>query len=165
MRKGIGIALLSLGLGGCAALHPGLSGSRDAGAAKSALANATHVMQLPASQQRAACASARKQLGSTPPPSASDGLSLVALGLAVPACLAPADIQRLLRRLPKSALVEYLRLLAARQANDEQALLQAQDKITSLQTKIKALTLIEQQLNQVNNLELRHPGQSKTSPR
>lgn len=92
-------------------------------------------------------------------------LTLAALGVAVPGCLQPDDVLGLLKRLPDSPLAAYLRAVAGRQAAEHGAFVRAQDKISSLEAKLKALTRIEQQINQVKDREFQDQSQGKTAPR
>lgn len=159
------VALLaSLLLGGCAGLPMG--GGQASGTAQeqsALLRQAAEVAALPSAQQQIVCAEAQARLQDRH--TDETRLTLAAMGVVVPDCLSPGDVSGLLKGLPDSPLAAYLGALAARQTAQRQALAQAQDKVSSLQAKLKALTRIEQQINQVKDRELQDRGQGKTAPR
>lgn len=180
MRRTLVVATTLLCLGGCASLRTYLpesaapaaaSGGQTAAATTSALSasqgevlrQAVHAAGLSPTQQQVMCAEAQSRLQGSG--SGQDRLGLAAMGLAVPDCLPTADVQGLLKRTPESPLASYLKVIADRQAADRKTLQQNSAKITSLEAKLKALTHIEQQLNQVKDRELQNQSQGTTSPR
>lgn len=163
MKRLIAVGVAALWLAGCANLRAPTTSAPTAGTQSSVLRQASHLAALPPGQQQVVCAEARMRLQDRT--SGDVRLTLAALGVAVPGCLAPEDVQGLLKQLPDSPLAAYLRVVADRQAVDREAFAQALDKVSSLEAKLKALTRIEQQLNQVKDRELQDQGQGKTAPR
>lgn len=160
------VLVLAIGLGGCANLPFGVKAPSTA--ANSALARAVRLAGQPPERQRVVCADARKRLQGRRN-TAEARFSLAVMGIVVPGCLAPDDVRGLLKGSPDTPLAAYLRVLFDLQSAQRQRLAQMRDKVASLQAKLKAMTRIEQQLNQVNNLELQYQyqgkGQGKTAPR
>jgi hypothetical protein len=157
----VGVAVFCLA--GCANLRGPSTAVSTVGSESSVLRQAAQVAAMAPAQQQVVCAEAQTRLQDKN--SDDVRLTLAALGVAVPGCLPPDDVLGLLKRLPDSPLAAYLRAVADRQAVEHGAFAQAQDKISSLEAKLKALTRIEQQINQVKDRELQDQGQGKTAPR
>lgn len=132
---------------------------------RAALAEATRISSLPRNKQEAACIKARAQLQNSGVKRVQARLDLAALALAVPHCLPPGTANALLQDLPKNTLLDFMRVLAKRQMEEAEATQQMQGQINRLQSKLDALTRIEQQINQVKDRELHFPTQSKNSSR
>lgn len=179
MRRTIITAAALLCLGGCSNLHTyllsepptsanqspkqGVASPASASSQAEVLRQAVHAAALPPAQQQVMCAEAQSRLQGKNPGQVR--LALAAMGLAVPDCLPAAAVQRLLTGVPDSPLAAYLKVIADRQAADRKTLQQSSAKITSLEAKLKALTSIEQQLNQVKDRELQNQSQGTTAPR
>lgn len=149
--------------GGNANTHTDKTNSPPFVSESAVLSKAAKVASLPPRQQQMVCSQARVRLRHASPKDVR--LMMAAMGSVVPGCFSPDDVQWLLKGLDVSPLADYLRALDARQTADRQALAQAQGKVKSLEAKLKALTRIEQQLNQVKDRELQDQGQGKTTPR
>lgn len=163
MTRWITVGVAVLWLGGCANMRapgPVVSANGTQGAI---LRQAAQVAAMPPAQQQVVCAEAQTRLQDKN--TGDVRLTLAAIGVAVPGCLPPDDVQGLLKQLPDSPLAAYLRAIADRQSAEHEAFAQALDKVSSLEAKLKALTRIEQQLNQVKDRELQDQGQGKTAPR
>ena len=157
------VVMTTLWLSGCAGMRVDRLAAPGAAAQSKVLRQAAQVAAMPPAQQQIVCTEAQMRLQDK---NTNDvRLALAAMGVAVPGCLSPDDVQGLLKPLPDSSLAAYLRAIADRQAAEREAFTQTQDKVTSLEAKLKALTRIEQQLNQVKDRELQDQGQGKAAPR
>lgn len=157
------VVMAALWLSGCANMRAERLTAPIATAENTVLRQAAQVAAMPPAQQQIVCTEAQTRLQDK---NTNDvRLTLAAMGAAVPGCLSPGDVQGLLKPLPDSPLAAYLRAIADRQAAEREAFTQTLDKVTSLEAKLKALTRIEQQLNQVKDRELQDQGQGKAAPR
>lgn len=157
------VVMTTLWLSGCAGMRVDRLAAPGAAAQSKVLRQAAQVAAMPPAQQQVVCAEAQTRLQDKN--TVDVRLTLAAIGVAVPGCLPPDDVQGLLKQLPNSPLAAYLRAIADRQSAEHEAFAQALDKVSSLEAKLKALTRIEQQLNQVKDRELQDQGQGKTAPR
>ncbi|OBS09012.1 hypothetical protein [Acidihalobacter prosperus] len=127
---------------------------------KALLSYAGAAAALSENRQKAVCEQAKARYAQRPDDYAR--ITLATLATVVPQCLSVEQREDLLQVLaakrdtPYRGLALILRQVAQREQSDAQALAAAHQEIDTLQAKLKALTRIETQLNQVKDRELQN---------
>ena len=118
------------------------------------------ITTLPSKGQQAACEQAKERF--TAHPSEHARVTLALLGTVVPDCLSPVQLQNVLqpvvnnRASPFRGLAMLMLNVVQQRKASAQALEASRQEAAGLHKKLKALTRIETQLNQVKDRELQN---------